>query len=123
MEQFNEFTETQHTWLLLIGIVIVVLFLLSLLKTLFTFAIILLVISIGASLLFDLSPKELVETGTTSVKKGSEFVQETMIPLLSEGYLGELFHEPPSFDELLEQFNSDGEGVRETIAEMLEDDK
>ncbi|WP_332694963.1 hypothetical protein [Halalkalibacter lacteus] len=121
MEQLINFFETQPTWMFLIGIVIVVFFLISLLKTIFKFAVILLVVCIGAVVFFDMAPEELAENGLNSVKNGTDFIQEKVIPMISAGYLGELFEQKDSVNELFEQFEVDGHTENETIVDMLEE--
>jgi hypothetical protein len=123
VEQVLNFFETQPTWMFLIGVVIVVFFLISLLKTVVKLAVILLVVCIGAVVLFDMAPEDLAESGIESVKKGTDFIQEKVIPMISEGYLGELFEDNDSINELIEQFELDSHTENETIAEMLEVDK
>ncbi|GAE28297.1 hypothetical protein JCM9140_4512 [Halalkalibacter wakoensis JCM 9140] len=118
MEALSHFSETEHTWIFLIGVVIVVFLAMSLLKTLFKFAIVFLVISIAATLLFNMSPNQLVDSGRESLKMGTEFVQDKMISLLSEGYLTELFE-----SDFLTDFIEDFEDESDTIADLLEQEK
>lgn len=118
VEALSHFSETEHTWIFLIGVVIVVFLAMSLLKTLFKFAIVFLVISIAATLLFNMSPNQLVDSGRESLKMGTEFVQDKMISLLSEGYLTELFE-----SDFLTDFIEDFEDESDTIADLLEQEK
>ncbi|MFC0470096.1 hypothetical protein ACFFHM_06060 [Halalkalibacter kiskunsagensis] len=123
MEQLINFLETQPTWLFLIGVVIVVFFLISLLKTVVKFAVILLVVSIGAVVLFDIAPEVLTEIGVDSVKRGTVIVQEKVIPMISAGYLGELFEQNDSVNDLFEQLELDVHTEKDAIADMLEENK
>ncbi|WP_332628905.1 hypothetical protein [Halalkalibacter flavus] len=123
MEQLIEFVEAQQTWLFLIGVVIVVFLLISLLKTLFKFAVILLVVAIGAVVLFDMAPEELAESGVNSVKKGTAFIQDKMIPMMSEGYLEELFKQSISINKLLDDHELNNHDEQDTIVEVIKENK
>ncbi|MCL7748361.1 hypothetical protein [Halalkalibacter alkaliphilus] len=123
MEQLIEFVEAQQAWLFLIGVVIVGFLLISLLKTLFKFAVILLVVAIGAVVLFDMAPEDLAEGGVNSVKKGTAFIQDKMIPMMSEGFLEELFKQPISINELLDELELNNHNEQDTIVEVIKENK
>ncbi|KHF40034.1 hypothetical protein [Halalkalibacter okhensis] len=123
MEQLLEFSKTEHSWLLLIGVVLVGFLLVSLVKTLFKLALICLVVSIGAVLLFEVAPDDLIENSMDQVKKGSELIQEKMIPMISEGYLGELFKHPTKINELFDQLEQNESKDESNITEIVEENK
>ncbi|WP_227939455.1 hypothetical protein [Alkalihalobacillus deserti] len=109
MKHLPELFHSQSTWFMIIGSIIAVFLLVSLLKTLFKFAVVLVIVSIAAVFLFNIAPKDLVETGAESLRSGSDYLQEKMIPLISEFYLV----------KLLENENNPNEHMNR----MLEDHK
>ncbi|MFC0562417.1 hypothetical protein [Halalkalibacter alkalisediminis] len=103
MEHLAELFHTQSNWLIIIGSIIAVFLLVSLLKILFKFTVVLIVVSMAAVFLFNIAPEDLAETGVDSLKTGSEFLQEKMIPLLTDFYLGQFFNNENEASEQMNQ--------------------
>jgi uncharacterized membrane protein YfhO len=90
VEQLVDIIQTQSNWLLIIGGIVVIFFVISLVRTLIKAALVCIFIMIIAFFILDMTPEQLADTGTESLKGGTEFLQEKMLPLISDFYIGEL---------------------------------
>ena len=86
-----ELGQSQSNWFILICAIIALFLVVNLVKTLFKAAIFVIIISTVLIVILDFTPEELTETANQSLKVSSDFIQEKMVPIISDFYLGNLF--------------------------------
>ncbi|GAE34357.1 hypothetical protein [Halalkalibacter akibai] len=91
MEHLVELGQSQSNLFILICAIIALFLVVNLVKTLFKAAIFFVIISTVLIVILDFTPEELTETANQSLKASSDFIQEKMVPIISDFYLGNLF--------------------------------
>jgi len=91
VEHLVELGQSQSNWFMLICAIIALFLVVNLVKTLFKAAIFFVIISTVLIVILDFTPEELTETANQSLKMSSDFIQEKMVPIFLDFYLGDLF--------------------------------